>query len=322
MVYFQRLSTGTFRITEHMKLSHLKPFDKTICIFKIQFCLPPGSHNHIHTDKSIGHHFFYLANLRSEQCRIITTAHQLQHIVTATLQRNMEMRHKSTRTRNIFNNLIRQQIGLDGRDTITFYTLHFIQFLHQIKKCFACRLSEIPDIHSGNNYFLSAFPGCPASLRHYVLNPSVTAASTGKRNRTIRAKIVTTILHLQEITGTVTPRTRRRKTANIFGSRRNGFSLLMLLQISKVIHQLPFLLRTENKVYPFNIRYLFRLQLSITSGDNNKGTRMLFSQPMDGLPALFIGNLSNRTSIYNTNIGFLSFTRSTDTGFFQNSANC
>jgi hypothetical protein len=95
----------------------------------------------------------------------------------------------------------------------------------------------------------------------------------------------------------------------------------MLLQISKVIHQLPFLLRTENKVYPFNIRYLFRLQLSITSGDNNKGTRMLFSQPMDGLPALFIGNLSNRTSIYNTNIGFLSFTRSPNSYLTQNFTN-
>ncbi len=54
------------------------------------------------------------------------TVHQLQYGVASALQRNMEMRHEPMGTGYEFNNLVGQQVGLDGRDTITFDTFDLV----------------------------------------------------------------------------------------------------------------------------------------------------------------------------------------------------
>ena len=69
------------------------------------------------------------------------------------------MRHKTTGMRHKLDNLISQQIGFYGRNTITFDTFHPIEGLYQIKEGLSGGLSEIADVDSGQHYFLSAFGG-------------------------------------------------------------------------------------------------------------------------------------------------------------------
>ena len=66
MLYFQGLRTRTFGIAEHMKLRHIQPLNEAVCLFKILFRLPTRAHNHVHSDKRVGHHFLYLLHLRSK----------------------------------------------------------------------------------------------------------------------------------------------------------------------------------------------------------------------------------------------------------------
>ena len=208
MLYFQRLCTRTFRVTEYMKLCHIQPGNKFIGIFKELSGFTACTHNHIHTDKGIWHYLFYFFYFRSK------------------------MRHKTTGTGYKFYNLICQQVRFDGRNTIALNAFHFIKGFHQIKKSFSGRLTEITDIHTGKHNLLTAFGSSLTSLLLHRSNRSVSATPTSKRNGTIRTKIIAAILYLQKKAGTISPRTRRCKRTDIFGCRSISFSFSMLLQIT------------------------------------------------------------------------------------------
>ena len=59
----------------------------------------------------------------------ITATHKLQHFITTALQWYMKMRHKRTRLCTIGQYFLSQQIGFDGRYTITGYTFHPVKAL-------------------------------------------------------------------------------------------------------------------------------------------------------------------------------------------------
>ena len=320
MVDLQRLGPRTLRITEHMQLGNIQAFQKLVCLIEIFFRLATGTYNHIHTDEGMRHHFLDFLYLVSKQCRIITTTHQLQHLVATALQRDMEMRHERTRLGHIFNNFIGQQVRFDGRNAITLNSFHLIQFLDQIEESFTGRLTEISYIHSGNDNFLAPFGSCLAGLRHNVFNLTITASATGKRDGTIRTEIIATVLYLKEITGTVAPRTRRSKATDILESTGMRLSLVMLLQIAQIVHQFALLLRTQYHIHPLDGSHLFGFQLGIATGHYHKGSRMVLHQAMNGLTALLVGHLGNGTCIDNTDVRLFTLTHGTHSGFLQHLA--
>jgi len=85
MVYLQGLGSRTFRIAEHMQLGDVQSVNKFISFLKVPGSFAPGTYNHIHTDKRIGHHLFYLRNLRSKKFCPIAATHQLENFVTTGL---------------------------------------------------------------------------------------------------------------------------------------------------------------------------------------------------------------------------------------------
>ena len=96
IIYFQSLSTRAFRITEHMKLGYIQPLYKLISLFKVFGRFSSCTDNHIYTDKGIGHQRLDFMYLGSKKRSIIPATHQFKHLITSRLQRNMEMRHKTT----------------------------------------------------------------------------------------------------------------------------------------------------------------------------------------------------------------------------------
>ena len=74
------------------------------------------------------------------------------------------MWHKGTTLCHIFNNFIRQQIGLNARNAVSFNAFHCIECLHQIKEGLSGAVSEVTDIHKTvNNAYTSgpAVAGLP-----------------------------------------------------------------------------------------------------------------------------------------------------------------
>src|SRR3712207_6415167 len=131
----------------------------------------------------------------------------------------MEMRHEATGTGYELNNFIRQQIGFDGRDAITFDAFDLIQRFYQIEKSLSGRLPEIADVHSRQHNLFSTLGGSLTGLFHQRGNRAVTAASARERNGAVRTKIVASILHFHEKTRTVAPGTRSRERTNVLVDR-------------------------------------------------------------------------------------------------------
>ena len=304
-----------------MKLGYIQTFQELVCLIEVFFRLSSSTHNHIYPDERMRHHFLDFLNLMSEQSRIVTSTHQLQHLITTTLQRNMEVWHECTGLGYVFNDFIGQQVRFNGRDTITFDTFHLVKRLHQIEEGFSGSLSKVADVHPGNDYFLTAFGCCLTGLRYNVFNFTVTTSSTGKRNGTIGTEIITSVLHLQEIAGTVASRTGRSKTTDILKLTGYRFTLFMLLQITQEIHDTAFLFSSQYHIHSFNGSHLFRFQLGIASSHHHKGPRMILYQPVNGLTAFLVGHFCYRTSIDHTNIRLLPSSCRTDTRFLQQLAN-
>ena len=77
-----------------MELGDWKGVEEVITILKILWSLATRTYHHIHTDKRIRHLFLNKFYLTSEECRVITTVHQLQHLIRTTLKWDVEMWHK------------------------------------------------------------------------------------------------------------------------------------------------------------------------------------------------------------------------------------
>ena len=95
----------------------------------------------------------------TEQRRVITAAHQFQHLIAAGLQRHMEMRHEATRRRHPIDNLIGEQIRLYRGNAVTLYSVNLVQSLYKVKERIISPLSEITYVHSGQHDLLATFSG-------------------------------------------------------------------------------------------------------------------------------------------------------------------
>ena len=318
MVYLQRLRAGTLGVAEHMQLGNIKSLQELVGSVEVFFRLATGTHDDIHPDKGMRHHFLDLPYLVSEQGSVVPTAHELQHLVASALQRDVEVRHERTGAGHIVDDFIGKQVRFDGRDAITLNALYGIQRLDQIEERLAGGLPEIADVHTGNDNLLASFGHSLTGLCHQILYPPVTATATGKRNGAIGTEVVATILHLEEIAGTVSTRARRGKAADVLERTGHRLPLGVLLQVAQVIHQAAFLLGTEYHIHPFDGSYLLGLELGIATRHHHKGSRMVLHQAMDGLTAFLVRHFGDRTSVHHANVRLLPFPSRTYSRFLQN----
>ena len=112
--------------------------------------------------------------------------------------------------------LVRNEVRLDGRNTVTHDTFHFVECTNQVDESLACRLAEVADIDSGQHDFLSTFGSYLPCLLHHTGDCAVAASSAGKRNGTIGAEVIASVLYFQEMTRTVVCRTGRGEGPYIF----------------------------------------------------------------------------------------------------------
>ena len=114
MLNLESLCAGTFRIAEDMKGSDVERLDKAIGLLEIGLLLATGANNDINSNEGIGHKGAYLMYLGGKEGGIVTAAHELEHSITTSLQRNMEVGHEGARVGYKLYHLIGEQIGLDG----------------------------------------------------------------------------------------------------------------------------------------------------------------------------------------------------------------
>ena len=118
----------------------------------------------------------------------------------------MEVRHKSSRTGNKLNHLIREQIGLDRGYTIAFNAFYLIQSAYKVNEGLARRLAEVTYVDTGDYNLLGSLGSRPTCLLYERGDGAVTATATSIRDSTIGTKVVTSVLYFEEETCAVTLR--------------------------------------------------------------------------------------------------------------------
>ena len=233
-------------------------------------------------------------------------AHQAQHRVASTLQRNVEVRHKRTRAGAEVDNLIGEQVGLNRRDTVSLDSLHSIESTDKVDEALPRILAEVADVHPRNHNLLATLGSHLAGLGHKRLNRATAAASTRKRNSAIAAEVVATILYLQEIARAVATRAARAERPDILSRRNLHLRLARSEPAVEISRNFHFLLTAKHNIHPINGSHLIFLELGIAARHHNHCIGIAVSKAAYRLAALLVGKFSNTASIHHTDVGHLT----------------
>ena len=338
-----------------MKLGNRQTLQELIAFFKTLRSFAATAHHHIDTDKRIRHFLLDKIHLVGKERLVVTAVHQLEHLIASALQRNVEMRHKSTALGTILYEIIITEIRLQTRDAVTLDSFYLIHRLDKVDESLVGSLTEITDIHTGNDDFLTAFSSRLLTLSHKRLDAWVARIASGKWNGAIGAIIIAAVLHLQEITGTVATRARRLegldflrlhaimlmksrsidvlRTFRIDVLRSYRIAVLRGLSsqsvflgkflrpcIAEILNQVRLLVSTQHEIYPLYLADILRFELRITARHDNECTRIVSHHPVDSLTAFMIGNFCYRAGVNQTNISFLPLFSSNDAHIFEHFA--
>ena len=329
----------TLRIREDVKLGNRQTLQELIAFFKTLRSFAATAHHHINTDKRIRHFLLDKIHLVGKKRLVVTAVHQFEHLIASALQRNVEMRHKGTALGTILYEIIITEIRLQTRDAVTLDSFYLIHRLDKVDESLVGSLTEITDIHTGNDDFLTAFSSRLLTLSHKRLDARVARIASGKWNGAIGAIIIAAVLHLQEITGTVATRARRLEGLDFLGlhaimlmkSRsitvlRSQSSQSVFLSkflrpcIAEILNQVRLLVSTQHEVYTLYLADILRFELRITARHDNECARIVSHHPVDSLTAFMIGNFCYRAGVNQTNISFLPLFSSNDAHIFEHFA--
>ena len=262
----------------------------------------------------------------SKQRLVITTVHQLEHLITTTLQWDMEMRHEGTALGTIIYQVIIAEIWLQTGDAIALDALHLIQGLHQVDETLMGSLSEVTDVDTRDNNFLSSLLGSLLSLLYQGFDARIARIATSERYRTISAIVIASILHLKEVTSTIATRTRWLECLDflclhtMMGMKSRIGSKLLRPSIAEILYQIGFLVGAQHQINSFYLAYILRLQLGIASRHDDESPRVLPHHAVNRLTTLMVGNFRHRASVDQANVSFLPILCSNHAHVFEHLA--
>ena len=240
---------------------------------------------------------------------VVVAVHELEHGIGATLQRNVEMRHKGTRLGAKSDNFVGEQVGLNARYAEAFNFFYLVESAQQINELLAGVFAKVADIHTGNHDFLAALGSHFARLPHKALNGAAPASSARHRNGAIGAKIVASVLHLQPIACAATPLARWAKGVNLVVGRYLHLLLPMAEPLLHIVGNMQFLLAAQHHIHPLNSSNFLAFELGIAPGDHHQRIGIALDEAANVLAALLIRQFRNATRVHHTHLRHIALLR-------------
>src|SRR5690606_28273235 len=103
---------------------------------KVRLILSRKANDHIHADRAMRQQALDLRHPLRIQIPAVPPAHRTQYLVAPALQRDVEMRHELLRGSNRANDVLRQEIGLNGRDAEAIDAGAALQREHELEEAF------------------------------------------------------------------------------------------------------------------------------------------------------------------------------------------
>ena len=166
VLYLKGLCAGTLGVAEHVQRGDIQRLNEAVGLLEMLLHLATRTYDDVDTDEGMGHEGAYLFYLGGEKRRVVAATHELEHSIAARLQGDMEVGHEGTRTGHELDDLIGEQVGLDGGDAVALDTLHPIQGADEVDEGLACRLTEISDIDTSDDNLLGSLGSGLTGLLH------------------------------------------------------------------------------------------------------------------------------------------------------------
>ena len=96
----------------------------------------------------------------------VATVHEFEHLVIATLQRDMEVRHEGTRVGTVLDELVVDEVRLQRTDAVALDALHTVEGFDEVEECLAGGFAKLSDVHAGEHNLLAAFACSLFGLLH------------------------------------------------------------------------------------------------------------------------------------------------------------
>ena len=125
--YFKHFSVGAFGVGEYMQLREIKRPNELYTFFEKFVRFAPYAHYGIHADKSIGQILSDNGHFIGKIFGGITSFHQFENLVAATLERNVKMRHYPLAYRYKPDDFFGEQIRFHRRNPETYFGIDFIE---------------------------------------------------------------------------------------------------------------------------------------------------------------------------------------------------
>lgn len=110
------------------------------------------------------------------------------------------MWHETMRRGNKTNDIIRQQVRLDGGNPESLNLFQFVEFLHEVKESFFRTPSEISGIYSCEDNLFYTLGGNVTCGIDDALDRGTSATSAGKGYGAVRAKVIAPVLDFEKAT--------------------------------------------------------------------------------------------------------------------------
>ena len=154
------------------------------------------------------------------------------------------------------------------------------------------------------------FPGsCPNSFPggfHCFGNGSAAAVSACQGNGAVRAIVIATVLHFEEVAGAVVERNGWFEIFHFQNITPHNFTLCFGMIVAQVILNGKFFIGSEHQIHSFDGGNFFRFELGIAARYYHFGVGMLAVKPADGLTAFVVGGIGYGTGVDNADICLLT----------------
>ena len=234
----------------------------------------------------------------------------------------MEMRHELIGSNHKVDNLVREQIGFNRRNTETFDALQTIQVFDQCEEICVVQGAVITDVHSGENNFFGTGINCFLSLRNGLFDCCASASSASQRNRTECTEIIASILNFQECARAVTGREGGNEVLYIFYFSNMNSRCRHQLLLVHMIHQIELLSGSQHQINAGYGRNLLGFQLSVAPNHSHKNIGIRSDCTAYDIAALLVGLFGNAACVNHKNIGSILHFYSRIARFFELAGQC
>ena len=215
------------------------------------------------------------------------------------------------------NDIIRQQVRLDGGNPESLNLFQFVEFLHEVKESFFRTPSEISGIYSCEDNLFYTLGGNVTCGIDDALDRGTSATSAGKGYGAVRAKVIAPVLDFEKATGPVPVRIGEIEIPDLEYIAGVRFVLFLFFKVIQVVGHVEFVSCAEYQVHPFDGHDLLCSELGVTSHDNDVGSGITMNDFTNHLSSLFLGDIGDATSVDDEYIRSLFFPDGHGSLFFQ-----